>query len=155
MVEECLPPPQRRADGPYPVFECFERIPCNPCATVCDRGVVEEFEDINDLPRVDFEAACSACAKCVAVCPGLSCFLVDETYSEDEATVTMAYEYLPLPGEGREVAALDREGNVVGRARVLKVRNRKRTERTPIVTLAVPKQQALTVRNFKMGANDE
>lgn len=149
QVDACLPPEERRRKGPYPVFECFQNIPCNPCATVCDQGVVEEFEDINDQPRVDFEAACTACARCVAVCPGLSCFLIDETYSEDEATITLAYEYLPLPENGEEVVSLDREGRPVGRARVVRVRHRKTPEKTPLVTLAVPPGDILLVRNFR------
>jgi Fe-S-cluster-containing hydrogenase component 2 len=148
---ESLPPEGRRKAGPYPLFECFQEIPCNPCATACPQGVVEEFEDINDLPRLDYDAHCTACAQCVAVCPGLSCFLVDETYSQDEATITLAYEILPLPEDGQEVIALDREGRAVGHARVIRVRNRTRTERTPLVTLAIPKDQILVVRNFRAG----
>ncbi|GAB4262789.1 MAG: 4Fe-4S dicluster domain-containing protein [Deferrisomatales bacterium] len=144
-----LPSPERRRQGPYPVFECFQRIPCNPCATVCDQGVIEEFADLNDLPRANYDAACTACARCVAVCPGLSCFLIDETYSDTEATVTLAYEYLPLPEDGETVEALDREGNPAGPARVVRVRHRKRPERTPLVTLAVPVGRVHVVRGFR------
>ncbi len=43
-------------------------------------------------------------------CPGLAIFIIDETYSETEATVLLPYEYLPLPKEGDYVTGLNRGG---------------------------------------------
>jgi sarcosine oxidase subunit alpha len=61
------------------IIECPQRIPCNPCHTSCPTGAVKAFKDINDQPEIDYEK-CTGCARCVAVCPGLACFVVDLTW---------------------------------------------------------------------------
>jgi hypothetical protein len=47
------------------------------------------------------------------------------------------------------VKALDREGKVAGEAKVLKVSNSKRNDRTPVVSLLVPKELAMEIRNIR------
>ncbi len=152
MVKKNLPSDERRKKGPYVVIECFQRIPCNPCYTACKVGAVKEFEDINDLPEVDYEK-CTGCGLCVSSCPGLACFVIDETYSEDEATIKLPYELLPLPEVGEVLDALDREGNVVGKAKVVKVLSNKKLDCTNVITIAVPKEQCMVVRNIKLGGS--
>ena len=58
----------------------------------------------------------------------------------------MPYEFLPLPEEGTYVTGLDREGKPVCRAKVVKVQNTKAQDRTPVVSLAVPKELSMVVR---------
>ncbi|KXG76052.1 MAG: hypothetical protein PWP45_1665 [Tepidanaerobacteraceae bacterium] len=145
-----IPPAERLKKGPVAVIECFQKIPCNPCYTACRVGAIEKFEDINDLPKIDFEK-CTGCGLCISKCPGLAIFVVDETYSESEATVSMPFEFLPLPEEGQEVDLLDRSGAVVGRGKVVKVRKGKYEDRTPIVTVTVPKHLSMVVRNIRVG----
>jgi Fe-S-cluster-containing hydrogenase component 2 len=130
------------------MVECFQKIPCNPCATACARGAIERREDINDLPAVDHDK-CNGCGVCVSRCPGLAIFVVDETYSETEALVKLPYEFLPLPAEGSNVTGLDREGRPACRARVVKVMSTKAQDKTPVISVAVPKDMALTVRNIR------
>lgn len=149
-VETALPSRERRNKGAYAIFECFQEIPCNPCFTSCKPGAVEPFADINHVPKINHEK-CTGCAQCVSVCPGLACFVIDETYAEQEAAVKLPYEFLPLPEVGQEVEALDRQGNVVGKARVIKVQNNKNLDSTNVITLAVPKEQLLFVRNIRLG----
>ncbi len=148
-IAEVTPSADRRAKGPVAVIECFQRIPCNPCQTACKRGAIKEFADINDRPTID-HSLCNGCAMCVSNCPGLSIFIVDESYSDTEAVVKMPYEFLPLPEEGSFVTALDREGKPVCRAKVLKVQNTKVQDRTPIVSLVVPKEFSMTARCFNI-----
>jgi len=149
MVEKTLPSLERRSGRPYAIFECFQEIPCNPCFTSCKQGAVIPFEDINDLPKIDYEK-CNGCAVCVSACPGLACFVIDENYSVTEATIKLPYEFLPFPVEGKNVIALDREGNEVGTARVIKVQNNKKFNHTNIITIAVPKDQVLIVRGLRL-----
>ncbi|TYP53320.1 4Fe-4S binding protein [Thermosediminibacter litoriperuensis] len=147
-----IPPAERLKKGPVAIIECFQKIPCNPCSTACKTGAIEKFEDINDLPSVDLEK-CTGCGLCISKCPGLAIFVVDETYSEMEAAVSLPFEFLPLPAEGEEVDVLDRSGKTVGRGKVIRVRNGKYEDRTPVVTVAVPKELSMVVRNIRVGGD--
>ncbi|HHV79006.1 MAG TPA: 4Fe-4S dicluster domain-containing protein [Firmicutes bacterium] len=142
-----LPDDARRKRGPFAVFECFERIPCNPCYDACPMHAVMPFEDINDLPRLDLDR-CNGCGNCVAQCPGLAVFVVDETYSEDEALLKLPYEFVPLPLAGSEVDLLDREGKKVGRGKVVRVQKARHRTATPVVWVTVPKHLSMVVRNI-------
>ncbi len=150
MVEKILPSEERRAKGPYAIFECFQEIPCNPCFTGCKVGAVQPFEDINHIPVINHEK-CTGCGLCVSACPGLACFVIDETYSDKETTIKIPYEFLPLPEVGQEVDALDRKGEVIGKAKVVAVQSNKKLDHTNAITIAVPKDQALVVRNIRLG----
>lgn len=150
MVEKILPTLERRKRGPYVIVECFEEIPCNPCYTACKLGGVEPFEDINNTPTINYDN-CTGCALCVSACPGLACFVIDETYSETEAYLRLPYEFLPLPQVDQLVEGLDRQGNIMGKVRVIKVQNHKALDHTNVITVAVPKEQVLLVRNIRLG----
>ena len=80
-------------------------------------GAIRPFEDINHMPEV-LPEECTGCALCVPRCPGLAIFVVDFSYSENEALVAIPYEFLPVPAPGDTVAALDREGAWVADVRV-------------------------------------
>ncbi len=144
-LESVIPPKERLEKGPVAIIECFENIPCNPCYTSCPRGAIKEFEDINDKPQLNFDI-CNGCSICVSHCPGLAIFIVDESYSDTEALVKIPYELSPLPLEGTYVTGLDRSGKPVCRAKVIKVQNPKFQDRTPIISIAVPKELSMTVR---------
>jgi len=64
----------------------------------------------------------------------------------------MPHEFVPLPSVGETVTALDREGNAVCDAVVKRVLTAKALDRTPIVTLEVPAEHAMTVRHFRRRA---
>jgi len=147
MLEEKLPHKERREKGPYAIFECFQKIPCNPCSTVCKFKAVKDFKNINDMPEVDYDN-CTGCAMCVSVCPGLACFVIDETYSDTEVIIKLPYEFLPLPEVPSIINALDREGKVIGKANVLKVNDSKKLDHTNVVTITVPKEIFMDVRNI-------
>lgn len=144
-----IPSKERLEKGPVAVIECFQRIPCNPCQTACKRGAIKEFKDINDRPQIDPEK-CNGCGICISHCPGLAIVVVDETYSDEEALIKLPYEFLPLPEEGSFVTGVDRAGNPVCRAKVVKVLNTKAQDRTPTVSIAVPKALSMTVRFLKI-----
>lgn len=143
-----VPSEERLAKGPVVVIECAEEIPCNPCEGACPAGAIEVGETFTSLPILH-EDECDGCGLCIPPCPGLAIFLVDMTFSESEGTVTIPYEFLPLPEKGDEVELLSRSGEVAGRGRVVRVQNPKRFDRTPLVTLAMPRELVTEVRHFR------
>lgn len=142
------PSPERLAKGRVAVIECIQHIPCNPCVDICPQKAIQIPGEITNLPIVDFDK-CNGCGLCVANCPGLAIFLVNETFSENSAEVGIPYEFVPLPEKGDIVTALNRAGKPVATATVLRVVNVARYDRTAIVYLAVPKAMAMDIRFFQ------
>ena len=143
-----VPSLERMRRGPVAVIECIEEIPCNPCETGCPHGAVTVGTPITALPRLDGEL-CTGCGQCIAVCPGQAIFVVDLSLPDGAATVSLPYEFLPLPEKGQRVTALDRSGQPVGEAEVVRVANPKAYDHTPVVTIRVPAELALVVRHCR------
>ena len=139
---------ERFKKGPVAVIECIQQIPCNPCEIACAQSAISVGEPITSLPVLN-EDLCTGCGLCIAKCPGLAIFVVDKTFSDEEATVSFPYEYSPLPKKDDEAEAVGRNGEFVCSARVVKVLNPKSFHQTPVVTLAIPKQYADEVRSMK------
>ena len=150
------PPKERMTKGAVAIIECFQNIPCNPCATSCPRGAIKAFDDINDLPKFD-PSLCNGCAICVANCPGLAIFVVDEAYSETESLIKLPYEFMPLPRAGDQVVVLSRAGEEIGLGKVLRVQNPASFDRTAVVHIVVPRAIAREARFLSVGvrARDE
>lgn len=143
-----FPSQERLEQGPIAIFECYQNIPCNPCYTACKVGAIEPFVDINDMPKL-LEEKCSGCGLCLAKCPGLAISILDYTYSETHAMIKIPYEFIPLPEENEVVIALNRSGEPVCEAVVLKVLNPKSFDKTPMISLVFPKVHIKEVRHFK------
>ena len=146
-LEKVIPDKERLAKGPVVVIECFQKIPCDPCAIPCKLGAIKPFKDINDLPQVDFDK-CTGCGVCISSCPGLAIFVIDMNYSEERSLIKLPYEMLPLPEKGEDVYALDRAGSILGKVKVIKVLKIK--NKTNIVSLEVPKSMTMKVRSIKV-----
>ena len=145
-LEKVIPDKKRLARGPVVIIECFQKIPCDPCAISCKLGAIKPFKDINDLPQVDFDK-CTGCGICISSCPGLAIFVIDMNYSEENSLIKLPHEMLPLPEKGEDVYALDRAGRVLGKVKVIKVLKIK--NKTNIISLEVPKGMAMKVRSIK------
>ena len=154
LVEHCdgavLPPADlwQRKRGGYVVIECPQRIPCNPCVTICPFGAVVHHDDINDTPEIDYNK-CTGCGLCVARCPGLACFVIDITYSQSSAVIKLPYELLPLPVKGQYVKCLDRIGNAVADGEVIGI-SEPLKDRTYVVNVVVPKELIDNIRAIKV-----
>lgn len=144
-----IPSEARRRKGAVAVIECLEDIPCNPCESSCRVEAIEVGEDITNLPRLD-EEKCVACQSCLPICPGQAIFMVDESLPEGKATVTMPYEFRPLPEEGEGVTALDRSGKELGEATVTVVRMTNRMDQTALVTIEIPGDWSMKARAFRL-----
>lgn len=135
--------------GIHPVIECTQNIPCNPCQEACTRGCIKIGEKMTSLPAVNENSKCIGCGKCVADCPGQSIFLIDEGYEEGFATITMPYEFLPLPEIGEKGIALGRNGKSVCEAEVVKVKSVGAFDRTNLLTVKVPVEFSMKARFYK------
>ena len=69
-------------------------------------------------------------------------------FSKDQAAISFPYEFFSLPKVGEEVSAVNREGKFVTMARVIKVQNIIKNDRTPIVTIVVPKKWGNEIRSI-------
>ena len=146
-LRKVIPEKSILSKGPVVILECFQHIPCDPCAEGCPSGAIKPFADINDLPIVDYNR-CTGCGICISSCPGLAIFVVDTNYSATEAIIKLPYELLPLPKEGQFVSGLDREGQKIALVRVLKVLKMK--NKTNIISIIVPKKFAMVIRNISV-----
>ncbi|MDD6194075.1 MAG: FAD-dependent oxidoreductase [Lachnospiraceae bacterium] len=135
--------------GVHPVMECTQNIPCNPCQDACSKGCISIGENITSLPVVVAEAKCVGCGMCVASCSGQAIFLVDEESEPGYGTVTLPYEFLPLPKEGDKGVALGRDGQPVCEAEVVGVRSAKAFDHTNLLTIKVPSDMTMKARFFK------
>ena len=142
-----VPSEERQEEGAVAVIECAQEIPCNPCEELCPHGAIKVGKPITNLPVLD-EDLCTGCGLCIAGCPGQAIFVVDRTYSDDDASVQMPYEFLPIPEKGSLVEGLNRAGESVCSVRVLKVSNPKSYDRTRVIRIAVPKELAMEVRSI-------
>lgn len=144
----CLADESRCRKGPVAVVECVQEIPCNPCESACKYGAIAIGDRITDLPRLDADK-CVGCGLCIAQCSGLAIFVVDKCHSETTATVSFPHEYLPLPVKGQIVQGVNRRGEAVCDGRVLRVVDSAANDRTPVVTLEIPRELADEVRGMK------
>ncbi|NLF79957.1 MAG: 4Fe-4S binding protein [Clostridia bacterium] len=149
-LSRVLPSEQRLAQGPVVIAECFQRIPCDPCARRCPRGAFSIGEDINDLPRWDAEL-CDGCGDCIALCPGMAIFGVDMTYSKDQALVSLPFEFVPRPKPGQMALGLDRGGRELGWFEVADVKCGGEGNKTYVIALKAPRELAMELRQIKAG----
>ncbi len=96
-------------EGAFPIFHCYQEIPCNPCTTVCPQDLIETVDNsLTTLPFFNNNQDCIACGRCVAVCPGLAVTLVDTRKDGENPIVTFPYEISSGKLEkGQEVTVLD------------------------------------------------
>lgn len=144
------PPAQRRKLGPVAMAECFQKIPCNPCAAACPRGAITMKHDINDCPEVNFDL-CNGCGACLTRCPGLAIFIIDESWSGTSALIKLPFEYLPLPEAGQYAQGLNRAGEELGWFKVVRIIPGSSRSLTHTIYLEVPQELSMEIRNIREG----
>jgi len=144
-----LTPPANRLKERRPVamIECIQQIPCNSCALACKLGAIQ-MANVNDIPKIDY-SKCTGCMAFAMTCPGLAVFLLRT--SGELSYVTLPYEFLPTPAIGQQVTTMNREGTVLGRAKVTQVLSPKRNDGTALVTIEVPSPWVLEARAIRVG----
>ena len=128
------------------VLECYQEIPCNPCSTSCPFDAIKVEPDINQTPVIDYDL-CTSCGICVYNCPGLAIFVVD--LNKDKALFKISYELLPIPEKGMILKGVNRAGEVICDAEVVRVQNSKPQDHTVLLHVEVDKKyykEFVTVR---------
>ncbi len=147
-LSQIKPDCEQRQQGPVAWIECFHEIPCDPCHEACPVEAIKPFSDINHLPSIEHED-CTGCGMCVANCPGLAVFVIDETYSNTHALMALPHEFTPVPEPGDEVVLMTRAGEQAGTSEVQRVQNPKSFDRTAVVWVEVPQNMIEQVRAIK------
>ena len=136
-------PPQKE-DGVFPIFHCYQEVPCNPCTSVCPVEAIKTQDDkITGLPYMIDLDVCTGCASCLAVCPGLSVTMVDFREDPLHPFVTLPYEVWRGKAEvGQKVPVTDIDGAILGYYPIDKVTARRKYPGTLLVRLKVDKATA-------------
>lgn len=141
--------------GVYPVLNCVQEIPCNPCDTICPKGSIKIEGNILNPPK--YLGGCIGCEMCVAICPGLAITLVD--FRKGEPIVTLPFEFEEgVIKVGDEVTLTDRLGNVLGKGHVISFRYVDKVRNIPVKTrlikVKVPEYIAEKVAGIKIREHD-
>jgi len=136
-----IPP---KESGVFPIFHCFQEVPCNPCTSVCPAGAIKtENDKITGLPYMTDLDACTGCASCIAVCPGLSVSLVDYRADPEHPLVTLPYEiWRERIKIGQKVPVTDEDGAILGYYAVEKISSRKKFPGTLLIKVRLDRQTA-------------
>lgn len=136
--------PPEKIDGVFPIFHCYQEVPCNPCTTVCPVEAIKTQDDkITGLPYMVDMDACTGCGSCLAVCPGLSVTMVDFREDPTHPLVTLPYEVWREKVEiGQNVPVTDLDGAILGYFPVENVSSRRKYPGTLLVRLKVHKDVA-------------
>jgi NADPH-dependent 2,4-dienoyl-CoA reductase/sulfur reductase-like enzyme/Fe-S-cluster-containing hydrogenase component 2/bacterioferritin-associated ferredoxin len=150
VVEAHLP---QMTQGVFPVIHCTQEIPCNPCSTICPKGLIFiDPNNIRSLPTfVGDETSCIGCEKCIAICPGLAISLVDYRKDVENPTVAIPLEFsYEMTKVGDTVTVLDTEGAVLGDLEVSKVEAVANRDHTVIVKMKAPREIAARIAGIRI-----
>lgn len=141
----------KKTEGVFPIINCAQEIPCNPCTTVCPKNCIKlDGDTIMDVP-VYANDACIGCGRCVSICPGLAITLVDYRKSSDYVEVTIPFEFKEDKiKKGHVVTAVDAEGNWLQDVEVLDVENIKSNNKTLLVKLKASKENAKSIAGIRV-----
>ena len=134
---------------PKAVLECFEEIPCNPCATSCPFDAIYIGDAIHHVPTINLEK-CTGCGLCVVACPGLAIYTVQ--INQDKAVFKIPYEMPGTMEVNQMVQAINRKGEVIGEAKIVGIKKPKTFDCTALVTIEVDIEHLydfITVRAYE------
>ena len=139
-------------DGVYPIFQCNQEIPCNPCTSVCPKNAIYIDPDnmMKDPVWIE-ENGCIGCMQCVSVCPGLAISVVDFRKDSKMPIVTLPYEYgddTLKAGDSIEIMGQNIES--LGNYKVISVKKAPNTTKTYLVQIKMPADLAKKAGGIKV-----
>ncbi|MBD3197792.1 MAG: NAD(P)-binding protein [Candidatus Lokiarchaeota archaeon] len=142
-----------KEEGIYPFFHCNQKIPCNPCTTVCPQAQIVTKDDIiTELPYFKYEKECIGCGQCVAVCPGLAITLIDFRKDQKNPIVTFPYEMATRTLEPGENIFVRGQEQILGEFSIINVKVLKKYPHTQLVSIKLPTsiaQNAVSITKHK------
>ena len=136
----------------YPIIRCVQEIPCNPCTEICLlQSVSIDSETMMKPP--EFEGKCAGCGRCISICPGLSITLVDETYDENKERALVIIPWEMPKGTikiGEKVTTSGFEGEVIGRGKIIAIKESKWQDRRELVYVETPFNEANLVAGIRI-----
>ena len=132
-----------------PVLHCYQRIPCDPCGSVCPKNILYiPEEDLLAVPEIR-GTGCIGCFRCVSFCPGLAVTLVQK--ERGKTFVYVPYEMNPaLLTESREVTLTGYSGDAVGKGKVVKVFSRAPDRKRRIVQVEADPETAVRAAGIRL-----
>lgn len=139
--------------GVLPVFHCVQEIPCDPCSSVCAKGLIFiDPNDIRSVPQFKGDATlCIGCEKCISICPGLAITMLDYRKDAELPTVSIPFEFnYEMVKEKESVTLLDTEGRVLGDYQVAKVVQVASRDHTIVVKVKAPADIAPRIAGIRV-----
>jgi len=153
-IKAIYPPPKNK--DIYPIIRCTQEIPCNPCTEVCVLQSIK-IKDPTMMGRPQFDGDCLGCTRCVSICPGLAITIVDKRYDKSKKTARVVIPWEMPEGTiriGQNVETTGMEGDKIGKAKVIAIKQSKWQNKRSLVSLEVPfkdadKVASITIRKTK------
>jgi len=140
----------------FPVMHCRQEIPCDPCASVCPKDLIQiDPADIRSIPEFcpTDENNCIACERCVAICPGLAITLVDFRKDPHQPIISIPIEFSKdLIQAGDRVPITDVNGKILGKYPVVSMRSLRQFSGTLIVRVQIPASFATLAAGIQLTA---
>ena len=140
-------PSKSELNKPKAILECYEQIPCNPCATSCPFDAIVIEDGMTGIPSLISER-CTGCGQCVIACPGLSITVAQ--LLGNEALFKIPYEFTPLPVKGEIWHGLNRNGEIICDAKINHIIPGK--TKTALVTVIIDAQHLydfVTIKRYE------
>jgi len=136
----------------YPVIHCAQEIPCNPCTATCVLQSIK-IKESNIMGIPQFEGDCLGCNRCVALCPGLAITLVDKKYDKTKKTARVVIPWeLPerIINIGQKVTTTGLEGELIGKGKVIAIKEAGWQNRRSLMSLEVPYKDANKIAGIRI-----
>lgn len=153
LMEETIPQAVSDVHGILPVFHCTQEIPCDPCSSICPKGLIFiDSKDIRHVPTFTGNATdCIGCEKCISICPGLAITLVDYRKEDAYPIVAIPFEFnYEMVKEKESVTVLDTKGSVLGNYEVVRVERVASRDHTIIVKVRAPREVAPRIAGIRI-----
>ena len=102
-------------------IECFEEISCNKCQTVCPTSAIQLGRVPRNKSPILTESACISCGQCVIECPSSAIVMLQEKEQHSLSQITLPWRGKKNWSEGELATLINRRGETLGSARVIKV----------------------------------
>jgi len=124
----------------YPVINCAQEIPCNPCTEACVLQSIK-IKDETMMGQPKFDGDCLGCCRCVALCPGLAITLVDKKYDKTKKTARVVLPW-EMPDDtikiGQKIISTGIEGKEIGIGKIIAIKKAEWQNKRRLVSIEVP-----------------